>query len=169
MILIAKKGTAFEQTVKKMYDRMVEGIVGGHDLVEKAVGVRPKDTIHVYHWGIILKLIPEFVFDEECGKRINPKYLRKKKGLKDHWVPALKHKEGRELDAAFRKYSKDHIVTDEPLHEFGIYMEDKANGISYSIHLFHDGSDRYMLICSDRILSAFDKKKLADDQLNIKY
>lgn len=39
MKLIAKKGTAFEQTVKEMCEKMTEGIIGARDMVEKAVGV----------------------------------------------------------------------------------------------------------------------------------
>lgn len=82
MKLIAKKGTAFEQTVKMMCEKMKEGIIGARDMVEKAVGVRPKDTYHIFHWGTISKLTPEFVFNTGDGDCISPKYLRKKKGTK---------------------------------------------------------------------------------------
>ena len=44
------------------------------------------------------------------------------------------------------------------------------NGISYDIQLAHDmENDRYMLVCSDSIPKAFDKKKLAKDQFEIEY
>ena len=170
MKLIAKKGTAFEQTVRVMCEKMTEGIIGARDMVEKAVGVRPKDTYHIFHWGTISKLMPEFVFDVKDGERISPKYLRKKKGSRDVWVPALRYKEGKDLDAAFREFAKEHEVTEEPLNEYGIHMVDWKNGISYNIQLAHDTEkDRYMLVCSDSIPKVFDKKKLAKDQFEIEY
>ena len=170
MKLIAKKGTAFEQTVRVMCEKKTEGIIGARDMVEKAVGERPKDTYHIFHWGTISKLTPEFVFDVEDGERISPKYLRKKKGTKDVWVPALRYKEGKDLDATFREFAKEHEVTEEPLNEYGIHMVDWKNGISYDIQLAHDTeNDRYMLVCSDSIPKAFDKKKLAKGQFEIEY
>ena len=49
-------------------------------------------------------------------------------------------------------------------------MVDWVNGISYNIQLAHDmENDRYMLVCSDSIPKAFDKKKLAKDQFDIEY
>ena len=170
MKLIAKKGTAFEQTVRVMCEKMTEGIIGARDMVEKAVGVRPKDTYHIFHWGVISRLTPEFVFDTGDGERINPKYLRKKKDARDVWVPALRYKEGKELDAAFREFAKEHEVTEEQLNEYGIHMVDWKNGISYDIQLAHDTeNDRYMLVCSDSIPKVFDKNKLAKDQFEIEY
>lgn len=168
MKLIAKKGTTFEQTVKMMCEKVTEGIIGAQDMVEKAVGVRPKDIYHIFHWGSISKLTPEFGFNVEDGERINPKYLRKKKGMKDVWVPALRYKEGKNFDDAFRKFAKEHEVTEEPLNEYGIHMVDWKNGISYDIQLAHDSeNNRYMLVCSNSIPKAFDKKKLAKDQFKI--
>lgn len=170
MKLIAKKGTAFEQTVKEMCEKMTKGIIGAQDMVEKTVGVRPKDTYHMFHWGTISKLVPEFVFEAKDGERINPKYLRKKKGTKDVWVPAARYKEGKQLESDFREFAKAHEVTEEPLNEYGIHMVDWKNGISYNIQLAHDTeNDRYILVCSDSIPKCFNKKKLANNQFEIEY
>ena len=170
MKIMAKKGTSFEQTVRMMFEKMEEGVIDARDMVEKIVGVRPKDTYHIFHWGVISRLTPEFVFDAEDGDHINPRYLRKKKDSRDVWVPALRYKEGKELDAAFRKFAKEHEVTEEPLNEYGIHMVDWKNGVSYDIHLVHDTeNDRYMLVCSDSIPKVFDKNKLAKDQFDIEY
>lgn len=170
MKIIAKKGTAFEQTVKTMCEKMTEGIIGARDLVEKTIGVRPKDTYHIYHWGTISKMIPEFVFDAKENSRINSKYLRKKRGTTDVWVPALRYKEGKDLDTAFREFAKKNEVTEEPLNEYGIHMVDWKSGISYNIYPAHNTEDnRYILFCSDSIPKAFDKQKLAKDQFEIEY
>lgn len=170
MKLIAKKGTAFEQTVKEMCEKMTEGIIGARDMVEKTVGVKPMNIFHIFHWGTISRLVPEFDIHPDDRVKIDPHILRKKKGCESVYVPALRYKEGKDLDAAFREFAKEHEVTEEPLNEYGIHMVDWVNGVSYNIQLVHDmENDRYMLVCSDSIPKAFDKKKLAKDQFEIEY
>ena len=170
MKIIAKKGTAFEQTVKEMCEKMTKGIEGAQKMVEEMTGTKIAGTYHIYHWGTIFKLVPEFVIDPKGQQEINPLYLRKKKGEKDVVVPALRYKEGKELDAAFREFAKEHEITEEPLNEYGIHMVDWKNGISYTIKLAHDTeNDRYILFCSDSISKSFDKKKLTEDQFDIEY
>lgn len=169
MKLIAKKGSPFEQTLRVMCEKMTEGIIGARDMVEKTVGVRPKDTYHLFHWGIISKLVPVFVFAAEDCERINPKYLRKKKGSRDVWVPSLRFKEGKDFDVAFREFAKKYEVIEAPLNEYGIHMVDWVKGVSYNIQLAHDKeNDRYMLICSDSIPKSFDKN-LAEKQFVVEY
>ena len=103
-------------------------------------------------------------------EKVNPRFLRKKKGCKYVYVPALRYKEGKELDAAFREFAKEHEVTEEPLNEYGIHMVDWKKGMSYSIQLAHDTQkDLYMLVCSNSIPEAFDKQKIAKDQFEIEY
>ena len=171
MRLIAKKGTALEQTLKEMCEKIDYALSGARDIVEKAVGVRPKNIYFMFHWGTIIRFLPEFDFDPADVSRINPKYLRKKKFAKPmYWVPSLRYKEGKKLDAMFRGFARENEVTDEPLHEFGIHMVDKKNGVSYRLRPAHDTeNDRYMLICSLELPKAFDKNKLAKDQFEIEY
>ena len=169
MKIIAKKGSALEQTIKDMYDRMVSAMNGAQDLVEQAAGVRPTTIYHLFHWGIISLLMTDFVISKEDEPRINPHVLRKKKGEKDVWVPAARYKEGAALAAAFDEYAREHKIGEEPLHKFGIHALDNKNGVSYYCQPSHDKDNRYLLICSDSIPKGFNKKKLAKDQFEVEY
>lgn len=168
MKIIAKKGSALEQTIKDMYDRMVSALNGAQDLVEKSAGVRPTTIYHLFHWGIISLLTNDFVIRKEDEPKINPHVLRKKKGEKNVWVPAARYKEGAALATALDEYAREHEIGEEPLHEFGIHALDNKNGVSYYCQPWHDiDADRYLLICSDSIPKGFNKKKLAKDQFDI--
>lgn len=170
MKIIAKKGSALEQTIKDMYDRMDSAFIGAKDLVEQAAGVRPTSIYHLFHWGIISRLTTDFVISKEDEPKINPHVLRKKKGEKNVWVPAARYKEGGALAAAFDEYAREHEIGEEPLHEFGIHMTDHKNSASYYCQPSHDkDTDRYLLICSDSIPKGFNKRKLAKDQFEVEY
>lgn len=170
MKLIAKKGSVLEQTIKDMYDHIVNALNEAKDLVEKLAGVRPIFIYHMFHWGIISQLTDDFVFSKEDETKINPHLLRKKKGEKNVWVPAARYKEGAALAVAFDEYAREHVIREEPLHEFGIHPLDEKNGVSYYCQPMYDiGADRYFLICSDSIPKGFNKKKLARDQFEIVY
>lgn len=169
MKLIAKQGTAFEQTLKEMLEMISSGMVSARDFVELNIGVRPLDIGYIYHWGIISKMKPEFVFDKKDKERIDSKYLRRLAGT-NTWVPALRHAEGRALDSAFRELAVKYEVREDPLNEYGIHMIDDKNGRSYFIRPAYDfDTNRYMLRCSDSVPNAFDKQKLAKDQFDIEY
>lgn len=170
MKIIAKKGSALEQTIKDMYDRKVSAMNGAQDLVEKSAGVRPTTIYHLFHWGIISLLTNDFVISKEDESKINPHVLRKKKGEKDVWVPAARYEEGAALATAFYGYALMHEIGEEPLHEFGIHALDNKNGVSYYCQPTYDkDADRYLLICSDSIPKVFNKKKLAKDQFEVEY
>ena len=170
MKLIAKKGTAFEQTVKQMCEEMELSTNEALDMVERAAGVRPLNVFHVFHWGTISRLIAEFDIHADDRERVNPCVLRPKKGCSTVFVPSLRHKEGKKFADTFRAYAIEHEIKDEPLNEYGINMVDWKRGVSHSIRLAHDKKKgRYMLICSNSIPESFDKKKLAKDQFDIEY
>ena len=57
MKLIAKKGTAFEQTVRVMCEKMTEGIIGAQDMVEKAVGVKPMNIFHIFWCQSLISIL----------------------------------------------------------------------------------------------------------------
>lgn len=170
MKLIAKKGTAFEQAVKAMCEKMTDGINGALDLTERMTGLRPKNVFHLFHWGTISKLVPEFdIHPDDLGK-VDPRYLRKKKGGRNVYVPARRYKEGAVFSEAFCAFAKEHEITDEPLQAFGINMVDWKRGVSYSIVPAHDTErDLYILVCSNSLPEAFDKDRLARDEFDIEY
>lgn len=170
MKIIAKKGSALEQTIKEMCERITAAIIGGQDIVEQAAGVRPVNIYHLFHWGIISRLTTDFVIKADDITKINPKVLRKKRGEKDVWVPAARYKEGRSLDNTFREFANSNEVGEESLHQYGIHALDMNNRTSYYCQPIHElDTGRYMLLCSDSIPKGFDKKKLAQEQFDIEY
>ena len=169
MKLIAKQGTAFEQTLKEMLERISSGMVSARNFVELNIGVRPLDIGYIYHWGIISKMKPAFTFDKKDIERLNPKYLRRVTGT-NTWVPVLRYAEGKAFDSAFRELAVKYEVREDPLNEYGIHQVDEKHGLSYMIRPAYDfDTNRYMLRCSDSVPNAFDKKKLAKDQFDIDY
>ena len=170
MEIIAKPGTALEQTIKAMHDKIKKSFDEANDMVEQMTGTRPVSPACIYHWGTIMKFVPEFTFKPEDEDKINKKVLRPMPKVRNSWKPNLRTKEGKEFKAAFSAKAEEWEVTEEPLNEYGIHMVDWVNGISYNIQLAHDmENDRYMLVCSDSIPKVFDKKKLAKDQFDIEY
>lgn len=168
MRILAKKGSALEQTIKEMCDRISEMTNGALDMVENASGVRPTGIYRIFHWGIISRLSTDFVINKEEEAKINPHVLRKKKGNKNVWGPAARFREGAALNTAFNEYAREHELRDELLHEFGIYT--CKDGVSYYCQPAYDEStDRYVLVCSDSIPNGFNKKKLAKDQFEVEY
>lgn len=170
MKIITKKGSALEQTIKTMCEKTTDGFKVAQKIVEEFVGVKPIKIYHIFHWGTISKLVPEFVFNPDDLEKVNPHFLRKKGGCKNIYVPALRYKEGKDLDKEFRFYANKYEVTDKPLNRYGINMVDWVNGKSYYLQLAHDKEkDLYGLECSNGIPYAFNKKKLAKDQFEIEY
>lgn len=170
MKIIAKKGSIFEETLKEMCEKMTEGVTGAISLVEKSAGVKPKNVFHIFHWGTISRLVPEFDIHPDDRAKIDSHVLRKKKGCVSVYVPALRYMEGKRFDETFRAFAKEHEITDEPLNEYGIHMVDWKKGESHYIQLAHDTkTDQYMLVCSDSTPQSFNKKKLRKDLFEIEY
>lgn len=170
MRIIAKEGTAFEQTLKQLCEKMTEGIEKAMELVHAYAGVKPKNIFHLYHWGTLSRLVPEFDIHPDDLDKVNPRVLRKKKGAQFIYVPAKRYKEGQEFNELFRNYAKEHEIEDTPLSKFGINTVNFVKGVSYYCQPAHDTeTNRYMLICSASIPEAFDKKKLAKEQFEIEY
>lgn len=170
MKIIAKKGSELEQTIEQMYKKMTVGIENGRTLVENHAGVKPANIFHLFHWGTISRLVPEFDILPDDRAKVNPHVLRKKKGCESVYVPARQYKEGKALYKEFTSLAKLHEISDEPLRAFGINTVDFERGMSYYCQPAHDTEkDLYVLVCSNSIPEAFDKKKLAKGQFDIEY
>lgn len=170
MKIVAKKNSPLELVIKNMCKDMEVAVIDAKGIVEKAVGVRPVGIFHIYHWGTISHLVPEFDFHPDDGVKIDKRVLRRKKGCIDIYVPAMKYRQGKDLDTTFRQFAQEHEITDDPLKQFGIETVDINRGIScYCQPRYDVDADRYFLICSESIIRAFNKKKLAKDQFDIEY
>lgn len=170
MKIIAKPGAALEQTIKVMHDKIKKSFDEANDMVEQMAGSRPVGPGYIYHWGTIVKFVPEFTFKPEDEDKIDKKMLRPMPKVRNGWKPNLRTKEGKEFKAAFSVKAEEWKVTEDALHEFGIHMTDFNRGVSHYIRPMYDSErNRYFLLCGDTIPQAFDKKKLAKDQFDIEY
>lgn len=170
MKIIAKPGTALEQTIKAMHDKIKKSFDEANDMVEQITGSRPVSPAGIYHWGTIMKFVPEFTFKPEDEDKIDKKVLRPMPKVRNGWKPNLRTKEGKDFRSAFNAKAEEWEVTEDALHEFGIHMTDFNRGVSHYIRPMYDSErNRYFLLCSDSIPRAFDKKRLAKDQFDIEY
>lgn len=170
MQIYAKQGTALEQTIKAMVDKIKQGFDEANDLTERTVGARPISPACIFHWGTIMKFTPEFTFKPEDEEKIDKKVLRPIPKVKNGWKPNLRSKAGNEFRAAFYALAEKYEVTDEPLHEFGIHMVDWKKGVSHYIRPLYDPERKqYFLNCGNDIPETFDKEKLVKEQFDIEY
>ena len=170
MYIIAKQGTAFEQAIKDACDKIKNTQEQANALVEKSAGAKPIGPAYMYHWGTIVKFLPEFSFAPEEEPKIDKTILAPIAKEKGRWKPNLRTKAGKQFKADFCEFAKENEVTEDFLHPFGIHMTDWQKGVSYYIRpCFDNERDRYMLICNDGIPAGFDKAKLAKEQFDIDY
>ena len=170
MEIIAKPGTALEQTIKAMCDKIKSSFNEANDMTEQMTGARPISPACIYHWGTIMKFVPEFTFKPEDEDKINKKVLRPIQKVHNGWKPNLRTKAGNEFKAAFNAKAEEWEVTEDALHEFGIHMTDFQRGVSHYIRPMYDPErKRYFLHCGNSVPEAFDKAKLAKDQFDIEY
>lgn len=170
MKIIAKPGTALEHTIKAMHDKIKKSFDEANDMVEQMAGARPISPACIYHWGTIMKFVPEFTFMSEDVDKIDKKVLRPMPKVWQGWKPNLRTKEGKEFKAAFSAKAEEWEVTEDALHEFGIHMTDFNRGVSHYIRpKYNSERNRYFLHCDNSVPEAFDKAKLAKDQFDIEY
>lgn len=170
MQIYAKQGTALEQTIKAMCDKIKENFDEALNMTEQAVGARPISPACIFHWGTIMKFVPEFTFKPEDEDKIDTKVLRPIPKVKSGWKPNKRTKAGNEFNTAFRTKAEEWEITDDALHKFGIHMVDWNKGVSHYIRpLFDAERNQYYLNCSNSLPESFDKKKLAKDQFDIEY
>lgn len=170
MYIVAKQGTPFELCIKEACDKIKSAQEQAIALAEKSVGAKPISLAYIYHWGIIVKFVPEFTFTPEEELKIDKSILRPIPNEKGRWKPNLRTKAGKQFKAEFCKFAKDQQVTEEIFHPFGIHMVNQKKFCSYFIKPIHNSeTNRYMLLCNDGIPNAFDKEKISQDQFDIEY
>ena len=170
MDIYAKQGTALEQTIKAMVDKTKKAFDEALDMTEQATGARPISPACIFHWGTIMKFVPEFTFKPEDEEKIDRKVLRPIPKVKNGWKPNKRTKAGNEFNTAFRTKAEEWEVTEDALHEFGIHMTDFKKGVSHYIRPLYDPERKqYFLNCGNSVPEAFDKEKLAKDQFDIEY
>lgn len=170
MQIYAKQGTALEQTIKAMCDKIKKSFDEANDMVEKMAGARPVSPAYLFHWGTIMKFVPEFTFKPEDESKIDTKVLRPIAKVRNGWKPNLRTKAGKDFRIAFYKKAEEWEVTEDALHEFGIHMTDWKKGVSHYIRPMYDSEcKQYFLNCSNNVPETFDKEKLARDQFDIEY
>lgn len=170
MDIYAKQGTALEQTIKAMVDKTKKAFDEALDMTEQATGARPISPACIFHWGTIMKFVPEFTFKPEDEEKIDRKVLRPIPKVRNGWKPNKRTKSGNEFNTAFRTKAEEWEVTEDPLHEFGIHMTDFKKGVSHYIRPLYDPERKqYFLSCGNSVPEAFDKEKLAKDQFDIEY
>ena len=170
MEIYAKQGTALEQTIKAMVDKTKKAFDEALDMTEQATGARPISPACIFHWGTIMKFVPEFTFKPEDEEKIDRKVLRPIPKVRNGWKPNKRTKAGNEFNTAFRTKAEEWEVTEDALHEFGIHMTDFKKGVSHYIRPLYDPERKqYFLNCGNSVPEAFDKEKLAKHQFNIEY
>ena len=170
MDIYAKQGTALEQTIKAMVDKTKKAFDEALDMTEQATGARPISPACIFHWGTIMKFVPEFTFKPEDEEKIDRKVLRPIPKVRNGWKPNKRTKAGNEFNTAFRTKAEEWEVTEDALHEFGIHMTDFKKGVSHYIRPLYDPERKqYFLNCGNSVPEAFDKEKLAKDQFDIEY
>lgn len=122
MKIIAKPGTALEQTIKAMHDKIKKSFDEANDMVEQMTGARPVSPAGIYHWGTIMRFVPEFTFKTEDEDKIDKKVLRPMPKVRNGWKPNLRTKEGKDFRAAFSAKAEEWEVTEDALHEYGIHV-----------------------------------------------
>ena len=170
MEIYAKKGTALEQTIKAMVDKTKKAFDEALDMTEQATGARPISPACIFHWGTIMKFVPEFTFKPEDEEKIDRKVLRPIPKVRNGWKPNKRTKSGNEFNTTFRTKAEEWEVTEDQLHEFGIHMTDFKKGVSHYIRPLYDPERKqYFLSCGNSVPEAFEKEKLANDQFEIEY
>lgn len=96
--LIAKKGSALEQTLKEMVEQMKKNLDDGMRIIKEATGVEPESIGYRWAWGEIATFLPTMVrFKREDWDKINPKVMRRDKRDDNYFKPARRYTAGNNL------------------------------------------------------------------------
>lgn len=94
--LIAKKGSALEQTLKEMTEQMAKNLADGKRIVKEATGVEPEGIGYRWAWGDVATFLPYMVkFKQEDWDKIDDKVMRRDKRDNNYFKPSKRYAAGR--------------------------------------------------------------------------
>ena len=162
--LVAKKGSALEQTLKEMFEQMEKNLADGKRIVKEATGVEPEDIGYRWAWGDVATFLPYLVrFKKEDWDKINEKVMRRDKRDNNFFKPAKRYAAGNRLYNQFIEEVSKKCLTDEPLKKHGINAMFGMQSVW--VHPFHDKEKgRYVLLAGESLPHGFTGKAKSEKE-----
>lgn len=154
MILTAKKGTAFEQTLRELYDQHLRNKKEAIEVLTDYYGVKPLEITTSWCFGRTGMF---------SGIEMKPTYVPRtlKKGVKEY-IGGLtvdrRTKRGREFLEEWAKFACARGLSGKSLEQFGIHTLDPDTGCYSAWYVCKDEDDLYCLI-----LHEYAARRLTDD------
>lgn len=169
--LIAKKGSALEQTLKEMTEQMAKNRDDAVCIIKEATGVEPESIGYRWGWGDVATFLPTLVrFKKEDWEKINPKVMRRDKRDDNYFKPSKRYTAGNQLYEKFIQEVSCQCITDEPLKQHGIHtvFSDRTVWVQ-PIH--DEEKDAYILLASDSLPHGFTDiaKSVSEREFIIEY
>lgn len=167
--IVARKGTALEQTLKEMTEQMQKNLADGIRIVEEATGVKPESIGYRWAWGNIATFRADLVrFKQEDWSKIDAKVMRRDKRDENYFKPALRYNAGRQLNQRFYDEVTSKCIDDRPLVKHGINTMFESRSV-WCQPIYDEKRDRYILLASDSMPHGFNKKKMKETEFDIEY
>lgn len=169
--LVAKKGSALEQTLKEMTEQMAKNLADGKRIVKEATGVEPEGIGYRWAWGDVATFLPYMVkFKQEDWDKIDDKVMRRDKRDNNYFKPSKRYVAGNRLYNQFIEEVSKKCLTDEPLKKHGIQAMFGMQSVW--VQPFHDEEKgRYVLLAGDSLPHGFTgkAKKEKEREFTIEY
>lgn len=169
--LVAKKGSALEQTLKAMTEQMDKNLADGKRIIKEATGIEPESIGYRWAWGEIATFLPTAVrFKKEDWDKIDPKVMRRDKRDDNYFKPSKRYSAGNKLNEKFLQEVSRQCLTDAPLIKHGINVAFDSRSVW--VQPFHDEKkNRYMLLAGENLPHGFTgkAKSKAQREFTIEY